>query len=54
MSKVVEKKTAGALITEKYRSRMNKLTPAQRRQLRDHAMRIAFGHESESSSGSRR
>jgi len=44
MSKVVKKKTAGGLIVEKYRPRMNKLTPAQRRQLRDQAMRIAFGH----------
>jgi hypothetical protein len=41
--KVVEKKTAGALVVEKYRPRMNKLTPAQQRQLRDDAMRIAFG-----------
>jgi hypothetical protein len=54
MSKVMKKKTGGALIMEKYRPRMNKLTAAQRRQLRDHAMRIAFGHESESSPGSRR
>jgi hypothetical protein len=54
MRKVEEKKTAGALIVEKYRPRMNKLTPGQRRQLRDDAMRIAFGHESESTPGSRR
>jgi hypothetical protein len=54
MSKVVEKKTAGTFIVEKYRSRLNKLTPAQRRRLRDQAMRIAFGHESESAPGSRK
>jgi len=54
MSKIVEKKTAGALALEKYRPRMNKLTPAQRRQLRDRAMRIAFGHEFESALGLRR
>jgi hypothetical protein len=54
MRKVVEKKTPGALIVEKYRPQMNKLSPAQRRQLRDRAMRIAFGHASESASNSRR
>jgi hypothetical protein len=43
--KVVERKTPGALMLEKYRPQMNKLTPAQRRQLRDRTMRIAFGHE---------
>jgi hypothetical protein len=46
--KAVERKTPGALIVEKYRPQMNKLTPGQRRQLRDRAMRIAFGHASES------
>jgi hypothetical protein len=49
VAKKSEKKTAGALIVEKYRPRMNKLTPNQRRELRDQAMRIAFGHESDSS-----
>jgi len=46
--KAVEKKTPGALIVEKYPPRMNKLTRAERRQLRERAMRIAFGHEPES------
>ena len=49
----MEKKTPGALIVEKYRPQMNKLTPAQRRRLRDRAMRIAFGHASESAPNSR-
>jgi hypothetical protein len=52
--KAVEKKTPGALIVEKYRPQMNKLTMAQRRQLRDRAMRMAFGHESESAPDSGR
>jgi hypothetical protein len=34
---VAEKKTPGTLIVEKYRPRMNKLTPAERRQLRQRA-----------------
>jgi hypothetical protein len=54
MRKTAEKKTPGTLIMEKYRPRMNKLTPTQRRQLRDHAMRIAFGHESENAPSPRR
>ena len=45
---VAEKKTPGTLIVEKYRPRLNKRTPAQRQQLRNRAMQIAFGHESES------
>jgi len=45
--KIVERKTPGALIVEKYRPRMNKLTTSERQQLRDRAMRIAFSHESE-------
>jgi len=44
---VAEKKTPGTLIVEKYRPRMNKLTSPERRQLRDQAMQLAFGHESE-------
>jgi hypothetical protein len=51
---VAEKKTPGTLIVEKYRPRMNKLTPAERQQLRDRAMQIAFGHESESAATPRR
>ena len=42
--KIVEPKTPGTLIVEKYRSRMNKLTPTERQHLRDRAMRLAFGH----------
>jgi len=45
--KIVERKTPGALIVEKYRPRMNKLTATERQHLRDRAMRLAFGHESE-------
>jgi hypothetical protein len=37
--KNAEQKTSGTLIVEKYRPRMNKLTPAQRQHLRDRAMR---------------
>jgi hypothetical protein len=51
---VAEKKTPGTLIVEKYRPRMNKLTPTERQQLRDRAMQLAFGHESESAPASRR
>ena len=51
---VAEKKTPGTLIVEKYRPRMNKLTPAERQQLRDRAMQLAFGHESESAPAPRR
>lgn len=51
---VAEKKTPGTLIVEKYRPRMNKLTPAERQQLRDRAMQLAFGHESESAPTPRR
>jgi len=54
MSKTVEKKTPGTLIVEKYRPRMNKLTPAQRLHLRDRAMQLAFGHESQSTPSPRR
>lgn len=50
--KAVEKKTPGTLVVEKYRPRMNKLTMAERRRLRDRAMRIAFGHEPESAANS--
>jgi hypothetical protein len=46
--KTFEKKTPGTLIVEKYRPRMNKLTPAERQQLRNRAMQTAFGYESES------
>ena len=51
---VAEKKTRGALMIEKYRPRMNKLTPIERQQLRDRAMQLAFGRESESASTPRR
>ena len=51
---VAEKKTAGTLIVEKYRPRMNKLTPAERQQLRDRAMQLAFGHEAENAPTPRR
>ena len=50
----VEKKTPGTLIVEKYRPRLNNLTAAQRQQLRNRAMQIAFGHESESAPTPRR
>jgi hypothetical protein len=42
-----EKKSAGTLIVEKYRPRLNKLTALEREHLRRHALRIAFGDESE-------
>ena len=45
--KTVEQKTPGTMIIEKYRARMSKLTTSERQQLRDRAMRLAFGHESE-------
>lgn len=54
LEKPVAKKTAGTLIVEKYRPRMNKLTLAERQQLRDRAMQLAFGHESESAPNPRR
>jgi hypothetical protein len=54
VKKNVEKKTSGTLIVEKYRPRLNKLTPAERQQLRDRAMQIAFGHESENTPAHRR
>jgi hypothetical protein len=49
-----EKKTPGTLIVEKYRPRMNKLTPAGRQQLRDRAMQLAFGHAYENAPTPRR
>ncbi len=49
-----EKKTPGTLIVEKYRPRLNKLTPGERQQLRNRAMQIAFGNESESAPTARR
>ena len=52
--KVLEKKTPGTLIVEKYRPRLNKLTLAERQQLRNRAMHLAFGHESESAPTRRR
>jgi hypothetical protein len=51
---VAEKKTPGTLIVGKYRPRMNKLTPAERQQLRDRATQIAFAHESASAPTPRR
>jgi len=48
------KKTPGTLIVEKYRPRMNKLTLAERQELRDRAMQLAFGHESETAATPRR
>jgi hypothetical protein len=54
VKKNVEKKTSGTLIVDKYRPRLNKLTPAKRQQLRDRAMQIAFGHESENTPAHRR
>lgn len=53
-ARVSEKKTRGALIVEKYRPRMNKLTAEERQQLRDRAMQLAFGHESDSATTPRR
>jgi hypothetical protein len=52
--KIVEPKTPGTLIVEKYRPRMNKLAPTERQQLRDRAMQLAFGHEPESAPRPRR
>ena len=38
-----EKKSPGTVIVEKYRPRMNKLSPGERRKLLDRAMQIAYG-----------
>lgn len=38
-----ERKSPGTLIVEKYRPRMNKLTAAQREQLLERAMQLAYG-----------
>jgi hypothetical protein len=38
LRKPAAEKTVAALIVERHRPRMNKLTPAERRQLRDRAM----------------
>jgi len=54
LKKPAAKKTVGTLVVERYRPRMNKLTPAERQQLRDRAMQLAFGHESESAPNPRR
>lgn len=51
---VAEKKTRSTLIVEKYRPRLNKLAPAERQQLRDRAMQLAFGHETDSAATPRR
>ena len=39
---VAETKTRGTLAVERHRPRMNKLTPAERQQLRDRARQLAF------------
>jgi hypothetical protein len=52
--KPAAKKTVGTLIVERYRPRMNKLTAAERQQLRDRAMQLAFGHEPEGAPNPRR
>ena len=39
------KKSPGTVITEKYRRRMNKLTIAERQQLMERALEIAYGGE---------
>ena len=39
---VVEKKTPGTLIVEKYRPRLNELTPAERRRLRQRAAELVL------------
>jgi hypothetical protein len=54
LKKRAAKKSLGTLIVERYRPRMNKLTPAERQQLRDRAMQLAFGHEPESAPHPRR
>lgn len=51
---VAERKTRGTLIVEKYRPRLNRLTPTERQRLRNRAMQLAFGHESESAPTPRR
>ena len=38
--KIVEKKTPGTLTVEKHRPRMNKLTPAERQQMRRRAAEL--------------
>ena len=38
-----EPKTPGTRAVEKYRPRMNKLTRAEREELRDYAMKLAYG-----------
>jgi hypothetical protein len=41
-------------IVQKYRPRLNRLTPAERQKLRNRAMQLAFGHDFESASAPRR
>ena len=42
---IVEKKTPGTIQAEEIRARCNKLTEAERRKLRDQAMRLYYGCE---------
>lgn len=49
-----EKKTVGALIVEKNRPRLNKLSAGERERLRRHALLVAFGDESKPASTHRR
>src|SRR5688572_10752363 len=48
-----QKKSAGTVIVEKYRPRMNKLSAAERQRLLDRALEIAYG-ETSKPAGSRR
>jgi hypothetical protein len=43
--KIAGKKSAGTLAVEKHRPSMNKLTGTQRRQLRQRAAELLYGHE---------
>lgn len=45
VKKNLEKKTPGTLAVEKHRPLMNKLTDARRRQLRQRAAELLYGHE---------
>ena len=49
-----EKKSAGTVIVEKYRPRLNKLTTVERERLRLRALRIAYGDEPQPAPSHRR
>lgn len=46
-----EKKTPGTIAVEKHRPLMNKLTPAERRRLRQRAAELLYGRETAPAGG---